>query len=166
MRLPDPQFVHPVQSVSVSGCAGATGDLWDALHSAAIATLSPVRDDADSDVYAMMSPRESQADMDVDTFAMSQSQDEVLAACTDGDWHGGATVAVEHPPEHALTTLSAVRCTSMRSCRIGLTRSGDPAHEGALAAHHACVKAGRLTSGRVTRSWHHDASYGRHRRTS
>ena len=122
-----------VQSLSVSGCAGATGDLWDALHVAAVEALGPGRNDpARSAGAGCTTPSESQSDMDVDTLSMSASEDGAAAAGTVVRWSGGKGTAVDrHPPQHALTTLSAVRCTSMRTCRVGLARSDDPAREGA-----------------------------------
>lgn len=129
-----PRVWHPcAQSVSVSGCAGATGSLWDALHASAVEAVRPVTGDhADSAGCAPMSQSQSQSDMDLDSPFASPTAKGAALASTVVRWSHGAGTAVQHPPQHALTTLSAVRCTSMRTCRIGLARSADPALEGAL----------------------------------
>ena len=131
----EPTFLHPcAQSVSVSGCAGATGSLWDALHAAAIEAARPAAGDqaADSTGCAPMALSQSQSDMDLDSPFASPTAKGAALASTVVRWSHGAGAAVQHPPQHALTTLSAVRCTSMRTCRVGLARSTDPALEGAL----------------------------------
>ena len=120
--------------MSVSGCAGATGGLWDALHAAAVEAVEPVSDSKSDSAGGTSTPMlESQTDMDLDSPFTSPTAKRAAAASMVVRWSGGDGPAAQHyPPQHALTMLSAVRCTSMRTCRIGLARSTDPTLEGAL----------------------------------
>ena len=134
-----------LQSVSISGCAGATGDLWDALHAAARDALRQSHGfDADSGAGESQPMQESQVNMDVDSGGVVSPRASASTGPMVVGWSSTAAATVEHPLQHALTTLSAIRCTSMRSCRIGLARSADPSHEGALLLRLTASCGGRV----------------------
>ena len=123
--------------MSISGCAGATGDLWDGLHAAAVDALGQSVQSSAHDVDASMpAPESQQSDMDVDASMSMVCQTGAWQRSTDAAWSAalagrGVTQAVEHPQPHALAMLAAVRCTNMRTCHIGLASSADAANQGA-----------------------------------
>lgn len=161
----------------MSGCAGATGNLWDTLHAAALDALSSAHDDyavSLPDASQRLPESQSQSDMDLD-FMMSPSRARASMDFADAEWSSmsspragasavhdakgcssSAAAALEHPLQHALMTLSAVRCTSMRTCRIGLARSADAAGEGPRLL--VFVSKAAWSSGRATHYHWHDES--------
>ena len=133
----EPVVRRGTQSVSISGCAGATGDLWDGLQAAANAALGTSAGARGGNDASMFAPESQQSDMEVDASMLSPRQGgAVSSGGAEAAWSAGLAAwdvsrGVAHPQPHGLTSLAAVRCTNMRTCHIGLARSGDPTCQGA-----------------------------------